>query len=199
MTFNAAALKILVAKGFDGEDLVALALALETAFPVEKSSAAKRQARYRANKKARGVTDDVTSDATSDVTIPPKENKSNPHHSEPIGSGCADPVKAMFDLGIATLVAAGRSEKEARALIGKWRKAKGEADVLQGLFDCRSKAISDPVPWLEMRFKPARYTSKSGYEYRGSLEAIEREAQKRGDNDTYWQIQVDKKRAAQAA
>jgi hypothetical protein len=39
----------------------------------------------------------------------------------------------------------------------------------------------------------ARYVSASGYEYRGSLEQIEREAQRRHDNDTYWQVQVDKK------
>ena len=125
---------------------------------------------------------------------PPKENKSNPIHSEANASGvAADPVKELFDVGVSILTASGHTEKQARSLIGKWRKAKSDGEVLTGLIACRAGAISEPVEWLERRFKPAKYVSASGYEYRGSLEQIEREARRRNDNDTYWQIQVDKK------
>jgi hypothetical protein len=63
VTLNSEAMKMLVDKGFTGEDLVAFALCLEKAFPVERSSGAERQARYRARKRG-----DATNDVTRDVT-----------------------------------------------------------------------------------------------------------------------------------
>jgi hypothetical protein len=104
------------------------------------------------------------------------------------GKPPADPVKDLFDLGVALLTATGCSEKQARSLIGKWRKAKGDAEVLQALIDCRARSIANPVEWLEARFKSGRWTSKSGYEYRGTDEQVLREAEKRHDMDTYWSV-----------
>jgi hypothetical protein len=50
------------------------------------------------------------------------------------------------------------------------------------------------------RAPPAKpkYVSKTGYEYRGTEEQVMREAQRRGDNDTYWQVQVDMRRRREA-
>jgi hypothetical protein len=41
-----------------------------------------------------------------------------------------------------------------------------------------------------------RYVSKSGYEYRGDAESVMREAERRGDNDTYWKAKSDRNRKA---
>lgn len=107
----------------------------------------------------------------------------------------ADPVKELFDLGVSMLVAAGKTDKEARSLLGLWRKAagggpKGDAEVMVGLMECRAKLISEPVEWLSARFKPAKWVSKSGYEYRGSDQDVLREAERRGDMDTYWSVKA---------
>lgn len=103
-------------------------------------------------------------------------------------TGRADPVKEMFDLGVSLLTTTGTPEKQARSLLGKWKKTKGDAEVIQALLDCRNRNIAEPVEWLEKRFKGARYISKSGYEYRGSDEQILKECERRGDNDTYWAV-----------
>lgn len=104
------------------------------------------------------------------------------------GAGAPDPVKQLFDLGVSLLTETGSTEKQARSLIGKWRKAKTDAEVLQGLIDARARAVSDPVEWLQARFNGAKYVSASGYEYRGTLEQIKREADRRHDMATYWAV-----------
>ena len=99
-----------------------------------------------------------------------------------------DPVKSLFDLGVLILTGAGNTEKQARSLIGKWREGgKRDAEVLLALLECRTKLISEPVEWLTKRLKPAQFMSSSGYQYRGSLEAIIRESEKRADWNTHWE------------
>lgn len=112
---------------------------------------------------------DTSSSVSKDTGVPPP-----------------DPVKEVFDLGVSILTASGTPEKQARSLLGKWRKAKPDGEVLTALLDCRAKSISEPVEWLEARFKSARYVSPSGYEYRGDDKTVMREAEKRADWGTYW-------------
>lgn len=108
------------------------------------------------------------------------------------GEPPVDPLKEIFDIGVALLTSSGQTEKQARTLIGKWRKEKGEAKVLPALLDCRNRAISNPVEWLEKRFQGGRYVSASGYEYRGDDESVLRQAEKRADWNTYWAIKGGK-------
>lgn len=96
-----------------------------------------------------------------------------------------DPVKVLFDAGVSLLTAAGQSEKQARSLIGKWRKGRSDGDVLTALIDCRARAISNPVEWLQKRFGGVKYVSASGYEYRGTDRDVMREAERRADWATY--------------
>lgn len=117
-----------------------------------------------------------------------EENREDSSEANASGSEAADPLKEMFNLGVAILTSTGVTEKQARSLIGKWRKSKGEAAVIQALIDARSKAVSNPVEWLEMRLKTSKWVSKSGYEYRGSDEDVLREADRRNDMDTYWSV-----------
>lgn len=155
----------------------------------------KRQERDKAAAKS-GLTPaqaEVQPDASSHLHTHSSVDKSTA--GEPAANG-HDPVKDLFNLGAALLVEGGCDEKRARSLIGKWRKAKSDAEVLQAILDCRAKAISDPVEWLEKRFKGAHWISKSGYEYRGDFDAILKEAEKRADWDTYWSVVGAKNEAA---
>ena len=100
-----------------------------------------------------------------------------------------DPMKELFDVGVGLLTSSGKSEREARSLIGKWRKAASDDSVvLAALIDCRGRAISEPVEWLTKRLSGSRYKSPSGYEYRGDDRAVMREAEKRADWATYYSI-----------
>jgi len=108
-----------------------------------------------------------------------------------------DPLQELFNLGVSILVGSGQTEKQARSLIGKWRKeTKSDAKVLDGLLACRAQSISNPVEWLTKRFNGSSYVSASGYEYRGDDGAVMRQAEKRADWNTYWAI---KGRAARSA
>jgi uncharacterized protein YdaU (DUF1376 family) len=67
-----------------------------------------------------------------------------------------DPIKELFDTGIAVLGGAGVAPKQARSLIGKWRGQVGDDEVIAGLIDAKAKAISQPVEWLTKRFAVRR-------------------------------------------
>lgn len=78
--------------------------------------------------------------------------------SVPKGTGAAaplDPVKDLFDAGVELLTAKGRTEADARKIIGKWRKSRGEAQALAAIVACRDapEDISEPVSWIEARFR----------------------------------------------
>jgi hypothetical protein len=137
------------------------------------------------------------SDFTPEQASPPKATTQTPEavsgkpsrtvSSEDKSSGAsADPVKDLIDMGVALLTETGLTERNARSLIGKWRKGRDVSEIALAFADCRTKAIANPVEWLERRLKSARFVSKSGYEYRGNLDAIIREAEKRADWDTFW-------------
>ena len=64
-----------------------------------------------------------------------------------------DPSKVLFDAGVALLVKAGVSERQARGLIAKWRKSKGEPWVREALVSAEGKA--EPVSWIEARMASA--------------------------------------------
>jgi hypothetical protein len=132
---------------------------------------------------------------------PETETEADKKGSEAKASGGEppDPVKQVIDLGVALLTSTGTPEKQARSLVGKWRKAKGDGPVLTALIDCRARAIAEPIEWLEKRLKSAAYISPSGYEYRGDVDAVIREAEKRADWGTYWQAKGDRDNAKAAA
>jgi hypothetical protein len=180
--------------GLTAEQIVAL---VKADIAVRERAVAERRAkdadRQRRHRKSRPVT--VTNGKSAD---PPKEDI-KPPSSEANASGYADPIKEMFDVGVALLVSTGSTDKQARSLIGKWRKAKGDGEVLTALLDCRARAIAQPVEWLERRLKVSKWVSASGHEYRGSDEDALREAERRNDMDTYWRIKGAMSRERKAA
>lgn len=124
-------------------------------------------------------------------------NKSEPFSvAKATASPAADLAKQMFNAGIALLAESDKSEKDARSIIGMWRKEHGDGKVLAAILDCQARAISDPMEWLQKRFGGVKYVSSSGHEYRGDARAVMREAERRADWDTYWKAKNDAEEAA---
>lgn len=71
--------------------------------------------------------------------------------SDETASSPPDPIKELFDVGVAVLTGTGISESRSRSLIGQWRRQHGDGEVLAALTDCRTKAISNPVEWMPQR------------------------------------------------
>lgn len=65
----------------------------------------------------------------------------------------ADTAKAVFDQGVALLMAAGLGERAARSMLGRWRKDHGDGAILEALGEARARAVSDPVPWMQRWLK----------------------------------------------
>ena len=130
-------------------------------------------------------------DTSKSVPLEP-EPEPEPY-SIPVGSaGADDPVDDILKVGLALLTGSGKTEKSAHGLIGKWRKARGDGEVLSAFLDCRNQKISEPVEWLTKRFAGGkRYVSNSGYQYNGTAEQVMREAEKRHDMDIYWEVRRD--------
>jgi len=57
-----------------------------------------------------------------------------------------DPVKVIFDTGVRILTDGGSTEKQARSLVGKWRKEVGDEKLATLLVQAPSK--TEPVAWL---------------------------------------------------
>lgn len=71
-----------------------------------------------------------------------------PPHADPP----TDPVKALFDLGLAVLRGAGSNDRAARSLIGKLRKAVGDGDAMSILVAAKDK--TDPAAYIAAAMKP---------------------------------------------
>lgn len=125
-------------------------------------------------------------------TPPETDTETESSVDKSTAQSAADPVKQVFDIGVSLLTSTGTTEKQARSLIGKWRKAKNDdGAVLTALLDCQARRISEPLEWLEKRFRCSAYVSATGYQYRGDEQAVMREAEKRADWGIYWQAKAN--------
>jgi hypothetical protein len=59
-----------------------------------------------------------------------------------------DFAKQLWDRGVAFLGRHGTPDKQARTLIGKWRKAYTDTDIFDAFAACSKEGIIDPVPWI---------------------------------------------------
>jgi uncharacterized protein YdaU (DUF1376 family) len=69
----------------------------------------------------------------------------------PNGMGGAPPSlsERLWTDGLAIVIATGIGERQARGLLGKWRKLSGDAGALALLADAQAQSVSDLVPWME--------------------------------------------------
>lgn len=66
-----------------------------------------------------------------------------------------DPVKALFDDGVRLLRDTGTNERQARSLIGKWRKSHGDEATREAIQAAYDGGITQPVEWIEARMQAA--------------------------------------------
>jgi hypothetical protein len=78
------------------------------------------------------------------------ETDSDPE-ADASGAAAPDPVKAVFDEGVTLLTANGYSERNARTLIGKWRRDGGDAATLAALRLAKAESITEPIAWITAR------------------------------------------------
>jgi len=64
----------------------------------------------------------------------------------PISAGAF--CKAVFDSAIPLIMATGRTDREARSVIGRWRKTCGDADLLTLIRQSETEQHSDPLEWI---------------------------------------------------
>ena len=108
------------------------------------------------------------------VSETPSESDSD-SESEADASGAAAPdtVKAVFDEGVRLLTASGCSERTARALIGKWRREKGDAATLAALREARAESITEPIAWIPARLSTKPRESWNDRRIREAREALQ--------------------------
>jgi len=126
-------------------DQLALVMELSAAVatecrPIVDSAAQRRRAKDKQYQAERRQNRQKSADA------PPKEDIQTPS-SDPEGSGAAAPdeMKGLFDRGVEVLMAGGRSEREARSMVGKWNKTHGSARTLEALTAAAGKP--DPLAY----------------------------------------------------
>lgn len=123
-----------------------------------------RKAQWRAKKQGQDASrdGDVLRDTTRtepgrDADVPADVTRRDVSYSVPDGTGAdappIDPGKAMFDAGVALLTAAGSTAKQARGLIARWQKLRGDAWTREALASAAGK--TEPVSWIEARAKSA--------------------------------------------
>lgn len=146
MSLNAATIRLMIAKGLSAEDIADIAESMEVTAD-NRSSAAKRQARYRNAKRNER-------DVTRDVTPPPNDNISNPPGSvtssdEEDNGDFADPAKIIFDAGVSLITKSGKSANHARSWLGKKRKEFGDSALIAAIGNAKREGAIDPIPWME--------------------------------------------------
>lgn len=132
-----------------------------------RAIAKQREERRRATK---GGTKEQRTEYESCSTREPNHSHSqNKEHSVPNGTGVPppgeagrepskpdgfepDPVKDLFDLGVAILTRAGRSEREARSLIGRLRKDRSDEEAASILVSAKSS--TDPAAYIAKAMQP---------------------------------------------
>ena len=64
-------------------------------------------------------------------------------------------AERLWTDGLAILTSADVPERQARSLVGRWRKLAGDAHVLAKLSEAQALSIADPVPWMERAVRSA--------------------------------------------
>jgi hypothetical protein len=70
----------------------------------------------------------------------------------------ADPIKQLFDTGVAILCEAGVSKKNARSKIGHWRKSYQDGPILNALIEARKNSAVEPIAYVEKTLQGGNVT-----------------------------------------
>ncbi len=61
-------------------------------------------------------------------------------------------MKALFDDGVNLLTENGCKPANARAIVGKWRKERGDEATQAAIKAARAEGITEPIAWITQRF-----------------------------------------------
>lgn len=70
--------------------------------------------------------------------------------------------KAVFSSGVAYLTACGLRERDARSMLGKWRRDHGDAVILMAMAQADGAAVSEPIPYIQAVLSKRATTNGSG-------------------------------------
>ncbi len=70
------------------------------------------------------------------------------------GDAVEDFAKELFDRGVAYLGRHGLSERNAKSLVGKWRKDATDREVFDAFAAASRQGVTEPVAWITARLKP---------------------------------------------
>lgn len=62
-----------------------------------------------------------------------------------------DFTKAIFENGVTFLCRHGQPEKQARGIVGRWRKDHSDRDIFDAFSAANRAGVIDPVPWITAR------------------------------------------------
>jgi uncharacterized protein YdaU (DUF1376 family) len=65
-------------------------------------------------------------------------------------------TKEVFDRAVAFLGKSGTPERQARSLVGKWRKEFPEKEIFNAFAAAGREGVTDPVPWITARLAALR-------------------------------------------
>ena len=88
-----------------------------------------------------------------------KHNKEIIPSKEGRASAAPDPAKLVFDSGVQILTAAGKSDGQARAIVGGWRKDYGDAQIISAIGACQREGAVNPVAFITAALKPRKPNS----------------------------------------
>jgi len=122
----------------------------------QKSSKAKQAAEARWERKSNKINGGSDANAPPEHMPQPCHPEPEPYNTLPNGSDgqAVDFTKEVFDRGVAFLGKYGTSEKQARSLIGMWRKDAGDVQTFNAFRDANREGVTEPVAWITARLKP---------------------------------------------
>lgn len=93
----------------------------------------------------------------------------------PVGAGdnspTVDPAKIAFEQGRKVLMAAGKSHAASGQIIGKWRKAHSDGEIIEALGKAQREGAIDPVGFIEGVFRHQAKRAEAA-EYSGAFGRI---------------------------
>lgn len=109
-----------------------------------------------------GLPEETQTDAKANPVGGQEEPSRNPNqepitknqYSVPGGTGGTPPqppsaVEKIFALGLPLLIAAGQPEKQARSMLGMFRKGHDDADIVRAIQQCVDDQAIEPVAYLQ--------------------------------------------------
>jgi uncharacterized protein YdaU (DUF1376 family) len=108
--------------------------------------------------KAAKAKENTPSNATEMPEQCPSNQNQNQNHiyseaNASDGDAVEDVGKQLFDKAVLYLGKHGTPATKARSLVGLWRKANSDGELLEALRDCQRAGVIDPIPWITARLK----------------------------------------------